>query len=78
MSVCCSHPQKRLTEPFFTHAVYGCDYADTESHDKNSPKIIKLVLFLSDYGCADTDTDTETWNRGLILCYSVSNSLKVF
>ena len=40
-------------------AVYGRDYADTDT-DRNSPNVIQLVPFLSRYGCADIDTDTET------------------
>jgi len=33
--------------------------------DKNSPSVIHLVPLLSGYGCADTDNDTKTLNRGL-------------
>jgi len=39
---------------------------DTDTDDKNSLNVIQPVPFLSGYGCADTATDTETWNRGLL------------
>jgi len=53
-------------------AVYGWDYADTDTEYKNNPNVIQPFLFLSGYGCAETDT--ETWNSGLILILFLFNS----
>ena len=65
MSVCRPHPVKSLTEPFYTDAVYGLVYPDTDTDDKNSLNVIQCVPFLSGY--AYTDADTETWNSGLLI-----------
>ena len=77
MSVYRPHPEKWLNGPFFPDTVYVCGYADPDTDDRNSPIVFQLVPFLSGYGCADTDTDTEPWNSGLTLdsvvalCYTM-------
>jgi len=42
----------------------GDIYIDMD--DRNSPIVIQRVPFLSGYGCADTDTNTEIGNSGLM------------
>jgi len=46
-------------------AIYACGYADPDTDDRNSTNVFQLVHFVSGYGYANTDTDTETWNSGL-------------
>jgi len=52
---------KWLTKLFRTEEIYP----DTDTDDKNSPNAILLVPFFIRIRNADTDTDTEKWNRGL-------------
>ena len=39
---------KWLTAPFYMDAVYGRDYGDTYTDNKNSPNVLQLVPFFSD------------------------------
>ena len=48
VSVWRTHPEKWLTEPFYTDAVYGWDYPDTDTDDKKSPNVIQLVPLYPD------------------------------
>ena len=36
---------KWLTAPFYMDAVYGRDYGDSDTDNKNSPNVIQLVPF---------------------------------
>jgi len=49
--------------PCLTDAVYGRDYSDTDTDDKNSPDVIEIVLFF----LSGNECDTETWTRSLTL-----------
>jgi len=61
VSVCRPQPDKMIHWFPFPAAVFGCRYADPDADDMNSHDVFQLVQFLSEYGCANTDTDTETW-----------------
>jgi len=63
MSVCRPHPDKMSPVSFYPDGVYGCVYVGSDTDDMNRPKVLQIVPILSEYGCADTDT--ETWNSGL-------------
>jgi len=54
---------KWFTESFYSAAVYGHGYAETNTDDRNSPNVFQLVWFLS--GCRYADPDTEAMNSGL-------------
>ena len=48
--------------------------AVTDTDYRNSLTVFQLVPFASGHGCADTDTDTKTWNSGLRLSWNVYNA----
>ena len=67
MSVCRPHPEKNAPWSIYTDVVYGWDYPDNDTDDKNSPNVIHPVRILSRYGYPDTYIDRDTWNSGLRL-----------
>ena len=61
---------KWLTKRFYTHAYTDEIDPDTDTDDNISPNVIYLVPFFIRIRNADTDTDPETWNKGLIQQYN--------